>query len=430
MIFNWILVVIILGFSASFTLYLGRKGGCLSQTVVALILQVTLSTFYLLVWGLNADALTYHNATILFVETWSNGLDPIYTLPVGKRSTVVIAGFFYWLVGSYPIVVLLFTATITAWLPSLVSTATKLFGFYNASKRGAWLGALAPPLILWAPWLTRESMAFVLLGLSTVVFGLIYRYRISTAIIILWIVTALGMSVVRPQLLIGLAAGSLVSVLIRKNPTISSSSSRPDFRLAAERLLMASLCFVAVWWVFTATDAGERAQPEVREQIMTELSEANSTFSVTYPEIPNPAPNDSKLREPPPEIGGEINQVAQYLQRGVNSLVGPFPWNWKSLSWVIPGLDGIFMLMVWVLIAYGAIFYRKTRKLVLILIFACLPLIAGEAYFHANYGITMRVRAHYLVILLPAIAAISSSLWPSFSKLPRLARDSLTFRPN
>lgn len=411
MILGLITVFLILVISTSFTLYLSKRTGCIPQTLVALAIQISLSLIFLAIWGLREDALTYHNAAILLVDTWNNGLDPNYTLPEGKRSTVLIAGVFYWLVGPYPLVVLLFSATITAWLPSLLATSTKLFGFAHASKSAAWLGALAPPMLLWAPWLTRESLAFVLLGISTVIFGLIFRQKLDLVTLILWLSTAWAMSVTRPQLLLVLATGTLSSLLLSRKPPTPRSNKRKRASFIAGLALATTLPLIAVGWVFTASDTSRTVQSEVRVAIVNELSGPESTLGVTYGDF-QPA---SEYNISDSHTESATIPIFQNLYRGINSLIGPFPWNWKSPFWIIAGLDGVMMLLVWIVIFLGAVRFKATRRMTLILASACLPLIAGEAYFHANFGITMRVRAHYLLLLLPAVAILMTTVWPTIN---------------
>jgi len=423
-ILGWFTTLLILVISISCTLYLARRSGCIPQTFVALAVQISLSTIFLVIWGLRDDALTYHNAAILLVETWNNGLDPNYTLPEGKRSTVLVAGLFYWLVGPYPIVVLIFSATISAWLPSLLATSTKLFGFARASKLAAWLGALAPPMLFWAPWLTRESTAFVLLGVSTVIFGLIYRQKFNVATLILWLSAGLVMSQARPQLLLVLAIGTVSSLILSRKPPMLRINARERARFAAQVALATTLSILAVGWVLTSSGTSQTIQPGVRDAIMQELSGPQSTLGVTYTNTP-PVSESSTSGS---QAVSAATPISQNIHRGINSLIGPFPWNWKSTSWIIAGLDGIMMMLVWAAIFFGAVRYPATRRMAFILVAACLPLIAGEAYFHANFGITMRVRAHYLILLLPVLAVIVVNVYPRLNNTTEPLRKFITLR--
>lgn len=387
---DWIFVSFALCLLILLTLFVGYKAGAFKQTLVALSLQTALSIGFYLIWGLRGDAQTYHQAAIVLSDTWANGLEPVYTLPEGKRTTVIFAGFIYWLTGPVPYVVLLFTSTMTALLPTLLSTSTKLFGFTRAANYAAWLGVFAPPLILWAPWLTREFLAFIVLGMATVVFSMIYRRERFPLAILLWLSTAWVMSVTRPQLLFILATGTVAASLLRRPESTLTLAKPIQARLFS--LIFLTLSSLAAWWTLSSTDSARTLDSGVRTAIAQEVGGPEQNLGVSY------------LSVAPLENTQNFLQLGEWFQRGANSLIGPFPWEWESLSWAVPGLDGMMMLLVWGLIIWGAIKFPATRRMTLILVAASLPLIIGEAYIHANYGITMRVRAHYLILFLPLIA--------------------------
>jgi len=195
-------------------------------------------------------------------------------------------------------------------------------------------------------------------------------------------------------------------LLSKKDP---HSPPAKNLQLVASIALGLTLSSLAIWWTFSSSDTGRLVQPGVRAAIAQELSSPAQNLGIDYTSSSSETKQDSNpitenMEPNSPEAKQDSNPITENVERGINSLIGPFPWQWESISWIAAGLDGLMMLVLWCLIVFGAIKFPSTRRISLILIAATLPLIAGEAYFHANYGITMRVRAHYLILLLPLIA--------------------------
>jgi len=86
-------------------------------------------------------------------------------------------------------------------------------------------------------------------------------------------------------------------------------------------------------------------------------------------------------------------------------LWGPPVWEWENLAWMIVGLDGLFYLLLTLLVVQAWRKCHQYRRAMTILIIALVPLIVGTALTMANYGIVMRVRSHFMPFLIP-IAAI------------------------
>lgn len=402
---GWLTVCVVLIASAALAVYLGKKAFCLTQTFTALLVQIFLGVTFLVVWGLQGDANTYHEAAKTLVDTWSAGIEPVYTLPPGKQSTVWIAGAIYWLVGPLPVIYLLFLATFTAMIPALLAITTRLFNFTSAAPLAAWLGVVAPPFIVWAPWMRRESLIFVLIGMTLVTLGLVYDSRWKLALL-MWPLTAVMLAVSRPQVLLVLAVGSIAAVALRNRKT------QPNFYKSALQysitIFMLAISGILIWWTLTSTGTSATIQDGTRQGIMREISNPSQALGIRYEDTPS---SDTPSSDTPSESATHadlLNKGVELGQRLVNSMVGPFPWQWSSRSWIVAGLDGLFMLCAWILVAVGFVRYPQARKVILILVVAALPLIAGEAYMHGNYGITMRVRAHYLIVLLPVISVILS----------------------
>lgn len=400
LLLGWGVVIAVITAATIAVLMVGKRCGTLPQTTAALALQVSLSLTFFAAWGLSGDASTYHEAAKRLVESIEDGGTAQYTLPPGKRTTVAIAGAFYWLTGTQPVLYLLFMAAVTAFMPTLLAAATTLFGFRRAASIAAWLGVVAPPFILWTPWLTREALAFVFLGCSLVFFGLLYdrRWGITTAILFLF--TIWGFWQTRPQLLLVLATGTVSALLFSKRktpPSDLSQRSRERSKRIAASVFFGGLAVFAALTTFVESPSGRVVTDNsFRTAVQLEVSEAAS-LGIRYQTDDSIEPGGAAVLVTMPSF-------LEIPSRLVLSMVGPPPWQWKSTSLLLAGLDGLMMLMVWFLIIFQFVRDRSIRALTLITTLASLPLIAGEAYAHANYGISIRIRAHYLVLLLPVIA--------------------------
>ena len=400
MLLGWAVAITAIIVSAVIVLIVGKRCGAFPQTVAALVLQATLSLILLATWGLQDDALTYHEAAKRLVESIHDDRSAEFTLPPGKRTTVAIAGAFYWLAGPQPVLYLLFMATITAYMPTLLAAATTLFGFRRAAGVAAWLGVVAPPFVVWSPWLTREALAFVFLGCALVVFGSIYDGRWGVPTLVLFLFTFWGLWVTRQQLLLVLAFGCISALLLSRKITNLSAAPRKGRERIATVLFSGSLVVAAGFAVILNVVEGPMSQAltndSYRTAVQNELSESSS-LGIAYRH------DDRHDYVGVPVVVSMLPRLELPL-RLVLSMFGPPPWQWYSIPLLLAGLDGMLMLAVWCLILIQFVRVKSIRKLILITSVASLPLIAGEAYAHANYGISMRVRSHYLVVVLPAIA--------------------------
>jgi len=415
---GWLIVSVVLIVSASFTIYIGKKSFCLTQTLVSIPLQMFLAVTFFMIWGLQGDASTYHGEAQRFVELWSTGSSESgFMLPSGKVSTAWIAAVIYWLVGPLPVVYLLFLAIFTAMIPALLSTATRLFDFPSAAPIAAWLGVFAPPFLFWAPWMRRESLVFVFVGVTLVTIGFIYNSK-WTISFIMWFGTVAVFVVTRQQLIPVLAVGSIAAVLLRKHKAQPNSLSSAFQHVMA--IVMIVFSVTAIFWTLTSTNASDDLQGERRQIVVNSNSAPSQVLGLSY-ESTSPSDTLDNGTSPSDTLDNgtspsdTLDKGVELGQRLINSMVGPFPWQWSSRSWIIAGLDGLFMLCVWLIVAVGFVRYPQVRKMALIFVATALPLIAGEAYMHANYGITMRVRAHYLIVLLPLISVILSLLASNLS---------------
>ena len=87
------------------------------------------------------------------------------------------------------------------------------------------------------------------------------------------------------------------------------------------------------------------------------------------------------------------------------SLWGPPIWEWRNLPMIIFGLEGLLILVILVNIIFSYHINIKFRKVFFILLSAVLPLWIISTVMLSNYGINSRVRAHYLLFIIPIVSA-------------------------
>jgi hypothetical protein len=87
------------------------------------------------------------------------------------------------------------------------------------------------------------------------------------------------------------------------------------------------------------------------------------------------------------------------------SLWGPPIWEWRNLPMIIFGIEGLLILILLVNIIISYHINKKFRKVFFILLSAILPLWIVSSVILSNYGINSRVRAHYLLFIIPIVSA-------------------------
>ena len=93
-----------------------------------------------------------------------------------------------------------------------------------------------------------------------------------------------------------------------------------------------------------------------------------------------------------------------YMYNVYRAFSGPPIWEWNSKSMVIFGIEGIIYFFIYVSIIWTLIKFKNYRMPILVLISCSAPLLLVSSLVLANYGINSRVRAHYLIPLIPIIA--------------------------
>ena len=93
-----------------------------------------------------------------------------------------------------------------------------------------------------------------------------------------------------------------------------------------------------------------------------------------------------------------------YLFNIFRAILGPPVWEWNSVSMLIFGIEGITYFLICITVIWSFIKFKHYRKQIIVLLFCSAPLLLVSSFVLANYGINSRVRAHYLIPLIPVIA--------------------------
>lgn len=377
-VFLGVLLLTVLGLLIVYLL--GRTQDAVAPAVTAYAIQIILGFGFFLIVGLVADDAFYHLAASEFSMALRNGESLDAQIGVTKASFIWLLGGLYFIVGSHPLIGIVFNATLMGLVPSLISSSCRRFGMGEVARTAAWIAALAPQLIFWSPWLRREALAFFLLTLVVLAMALLFSRRYLPGAFLLLVVT-IALSVTRAQLVAVALAGAIASIVASSNRV-----SRGILITVPVGLLAAVIWVlrIAPEPIYTAV-----AAPLDVARLDGILSETSADTQNLRVEGVSKAFNTSI-------VGFGVNLT--------RTVAGPFPWEWKNLAWVVTGLDGIVFLLLFVTSIWVLRVCPDRRRQVMILWVALVPLIVGTALLLGNYGIVMRIRAHFLPFLIPILA--------------------------
>jgi hypothetical protein len=317
------------------------------------------------------DEKTYHKTGILLMDSLNSGLGfQNFGVYPGKESFTYILGILYYLVGPLPISGMIINVFFMSLVPSILVASCNNFGLSHAGKTTAWLFSLSPSIIFWAAGLRRESIAFLLIALILLAISLFYRSRLILGTI-LTLLTFLMIQYTRPQLVLMLIP-SLFLVLLLK--------VRIDYKQNIK--IISSLIFTHALFIWMP------------------LKNLTIEYSGYIQEISN-----IKYSTSIPNVSGDFNSsITGYIYNIYRALTGPLIWEWNSKSMFIFGVEGIYYLVVTIITITMLINKKNERNQILILVSCSLPLLLATSFILGNYGINSRVRAHYLIPLLPIIS--------------------------
>jgi len=365
-----------------------------------------------LIFGLSGDALVYEQQVQQLAESWAGGQAPDRPLTPGKESLVWLIAGLYWFSGPNPLLPLFALAILSGLTPIFLASATLNFDTGNSARIAAWLGAVLPPVVLWSPWLRRESLSFTLLALAALTSSLIYRGKWASAFPFL-IGTYVALWFTRSQLTLVLVCGSGAAALLLayKSRKLPEQPARL-IPIVSLIVVCAALTVLAV----TRPTVDAVIDSDRREKSIS--SNASSSQTLAVPREPFvDEPTVPALDAGPVESPTNVTRTSlpQVLSKAIG-VFGPWPTSWSSLPMLIVGLDGLLLFVLTLAIPLGAKILRRGRAATTIAYFSLIPLFVGTAITLANYGLVARVRAHMIVILIPALAIVSYGVWLDFRK--------------
>jgi len=366
------LALIVLISSLIITLFIvAKKYKTTPQTLLVIFSQVIISQVSYGLFGLVEDEKTYHKTGILLMDSLNSGLGfQNFGVFPGKESFTYILGTLYYLVGPLPIAGMILNVFFMSLIPSILVASCNNFGLSHAAKTTAWVFSLTPSILFWAAGLRRESLAFLLIALIILSLSLFYRSRLILGTIVA-LLTYLIIQTTRTQLVFMLIP-SLFLVLLLK--------FRINFKQNMKIIFL--LIFTHVIFVWKSLNS---LAPKYAGYIQ-EIS--NSEYSTSVP-----------------NVSWDFNSsIIGYVYNIYRALTGPLIWEWNSISMLIFGVEGIYYLLVTIITITIFINKKTQRNQILILVLCSLPLLVTTSFILGNYGINSRVRAHYLIPLLPILS--------------------------
>jgi hypothetical protein len=251
----------------------------------------------------------------------------------------------------------------------------------------AWIFFLFPQLLLFTPWFLREALAIFLLSLTVLASSYMYVGYLKFSLFLYFLIFP-ALYFTRGQLIIIAAISLAVSLIYYYKNNIS-----------VKNLFKASIIFAfSLLFIF------------LNQSTLSYLRNLNSIHFTKLILGNSKSPN----RTVPPYTSEEFNySPLGFLYNIFRSIIGPLPWEWKNLSWVALGLDGLFFLALTSLVLYNFFKYAKNRDLYFLLLIPLLPLWIISSLTLANYGLNIRIRLHYLPFLIPlAVMSLINILSP------------------
>lgn len=377
-----------------FVLTVGYRFRILAPVAVTVVLQALLAILFFQYVGLSGDAFTYDESAQQLASFWNGEGDRGRIAADGKQSVVVLAAVLYWLGPIHPLLPMLFLAVVQGLLPIALSVSVINFGFPASARTAAWLAALVPQVVLWSPWLRREGISFLLLSGIVLSLSMMYRAHwlpgaslsVATVSLIWWS---------RPQLILVWAAGSLLTAVSHIGRRRLNKNAYSVRRTLAAPILLMGASFIVAGVALAVTSTGEVLSEDRVEQIVQSNSSPSQGLAVYSPE--------ELARGPQTEL----------IPRATSALLvfGPWPTEWDTTSRIIVGIDGIVLLVTYVVVIALAAWKPAARWMIVILLGATSPLFVGILVTLANWGIVARVRAHILVLLIPGLAVSLHLIW-------------------
>jgi hypothetical protein len=302
----------------------------------------------------------------------------------GKQSFTYILGTIYFWFGPYPIVGMLVNALIMSSIPPILVMACNNLGLSKIANLSSWTFIFMPSLVFWAPGLRRESLAFALIALSILAVSLVYKSKFIPSFLLIFILIY-AIQITRQPLLLVLLPGVFMGLLLGSNAkllkNILEKKNRNINFLIVNFLIVSHVIF---FYSFTKVEKLQYA----------------SWIGGYLREVSNPKFSTSV-------IGASRETNLSFLGYSYNifrAFSGPPAWEWNSISMLIFGIEGITYFLIFITVIWSFIKFKNYRKQIIVLLSCSIPLLLLSSLVLANYGLNSRVRAHYLIPLLPIFA--------------------------
>ena len=383
MISQFVLIFFLL-FIISLCLNLAKKSFTLAPTIFVIATQFTISFIIFNSFGLIADEVLYHERAILLMESLKSGYGyQDFDVGPGKGFFTDLLGTIYFMMGDpNPLSGLLLNSLIMGFIPSILSISCKNLGLSNVSTIIAWIFALTPSLIFWPAGLRREALAFLLVSVSILAISLFYRSKLFLSTILLFITYSFAKDI-RNQIIIMMISGFIVVLFLSYYKRFYTVM----YKIKTQQNIIYLVIVTHILFVWSNF---RNKYTNVGDYIL-ELSKSETTAA--------------------PFVSWSFNSSLLGLPYNIfRVLFGPLLWEWNSVSMFAFGLEGLFYSIIVVIVAYSIISFKAHRTQFLILLGFSLPLIFLSALVLGNYGLNSRIRAHYLIPLLPIVAVFISNM--------------------
>ena len=371
---------------------IGYKNEVLIQSVTSFLIQLALALIFFHRFGLFEDAALYSSIGTEIAGNWARFIPIEFEgfLKPNQLPLTVISVFYLYL-GPYPLLPILFNCFLMALIPAVLASACRNFGLLKSAKIAAWIVIFIPSITLNGPWLRKEAQAFFLISILILAMSYLYKNQIIRGLLI-GIVIIYLFSIIRSQLIIVGICGLFSSLLLNQ---INISKYKSFSRNLQKGLLIvsfagSSIIITPVLFYFYRIQGFKNSSGfDSLLKFNSDSSQATANLGASWSDNTNPITFSYNL---------------------FRSFWGPPIWEWRNLSMIIFGLEGLFVLIFTFHAIIAFYFNIKVRKVFLILFIASMPLLLSSALMLSNYGLNSRVRAHYLLFLIPMVAVYFGEL--------------------
>lgn len=393
---TWAAVLVVLVGASLFIAHLIRRHPMLATPVLVAVSAVVLGVAMRLLFApeLIADERAWHVRGVEAAELLASGqLGAVGSF--GKDGYPYLVGAVYIVVGQAPLVIALLNAPIHGALVFLTGRTAALMSkealsedlSASAVRIAAWVTALSPSFLFWAPRLLRETLCVLLI--VAVVYGLA-RYVETRRVGYLVAVAAPALALVAVRTTVGL--GVVLAAVAGLTLMRSADGRYRAFRVLVMSPLVIGLAAAA--WAFLDAAIGISLE---------ETAQVNASNRV----------NAASGYEIEGRQGGAGTQVLLNTSRAV---AGPFPFEWSAEPVMLLAMqEGLIWL---ILVACAALALRTMRRadvsmsvaLIAVVVAAALVLMFG--YRVSNYGLLARMRPMGHGVLIPLAAVYLAQVLP------------------